>query len=759
MGKRHFKGNNATLDKKRRKDNAEKWKNTRGDENPSSWMTVTENKRMEAFYKAQHFVQEGTDWDNFLTSLRTTLPATFRIYSDYPFSAELKTEITSFMDTININLDGIEMKSLEQLPWYPEGNAYKLGVDRRSIRKMESLNPLHKWMIQHSDNGSITRQEAVSMVPPLALDVLPHHKCLDMCASPGSKTSQLLEIVNKSLSSTEQGLVVANDVDTDRAYMLVHQCKRINSPLLVITTHPGQAFPFIGTGSAGQHKGEFFDRVLCDVPCSGDGTLRKNPMIWGKWCTAMAMGLHGLQVSIAKRGLQVLKAGGIMVYSTCSLSPYEDEAVVAELLRAHKGQLELVDARQYVRFTAREGLSSWYVLDDYHAVKRENREKRAQKKATAVKEEGKEVKDEGSAEQQDMEVAEGAEDAAEEEDAEAQAEQAEAAASSKAVDSSTITDPLLRACVDMGMTYYPTPEDVPEHLDYKLKRSFFPPTPEEAEWMQLSRCLRCAPQDEDSGGFFVAALRKIAHKEEVAAVPMADVVTQSLDAEVPPAACASAGAAVPASKGKNVSSKGLVTYHPWEASAFDKAQEFYQMDGTLTRENFYIREDMVNKTSKGTESKTIYYVPTAMRDCFAADSTLKIVTAGVKAFEKKVYNNQTDYRLVQDAVHILSPHMAARRVSVNAQDMSNILGGGLVSFITLSASTLQQLHAQNSGMVICTYTYSPADVVDAVPREPSDALVFRVVCWKGFSKTMNVMCSKIDIDQMKHQMAALGVLR
>ena len=90
---------------------------------------------------------------------------------------------------------------------------------------------------------------------------------LDMCAAPGSKTSQLLEIVNRSIhhmfstsvtttSSSSvtatataetyernHGLVVANDCDTDRAYMLVHQCKRINSPLLVITTHPGQAFP------------------------------------------------------------------------------------------------------------------------------------------------------------------------------------------------------------------------------------------------------------------------------------------------------------------------------------------------------------------------------------------------------------------------------------------------------------------------------------------------------------------------------------
>jgi 16S rRNA C967 or C1407 C5-methylase (RsmB/RsmF family) len=124
-----------------------------------------------------------------------------------------------------------------------------------------------RWMIKHTDMGNITRQEAVSMVPPLALGVAPHHSCIDMCAAPGSKTSQLLEIVQKSALTETQGCVVANDADTDRAYMLVHQCKRMNSPLLVVTTHQGQLFPKI-VNSADRRDG-YFDRVLCDVPCTG----------------------------------------------------------------------------------------------------------------------------------------------------------------------------------------------------------------------------------------------------------------------------------------------------------------------------------------------------------------------------------------------------------------------------------------------------------------------------------------------------------
>ena len=321
--KRHFKGNNASEDRKRRREAAEKWKNTRGEDNKNGWGQIsTENKRFEAFYKAQHFTSDSDkDWTDFLETLRKTLPACFRISPDSPYADDLQKQLLSYMGE-KMKVDDVEIEPVEQLHWYPNGYGYKLGTDRRSIRKLSALADLHKWMIQHTDNGNITRQEAVSMVPPIALAAEPHHRCLDMCAAPGSKTSQLLEIVNRSLHEApeNQGLVVANDADTDRAYMLVHQCKRINSPLLVVTTHKGQLFPTIKDET--QNKSEFFDRVLCDVPCSGDGTLRKNPGIWSKWSTSMGVTLHPLQLMIARRGLQVLKTGGMLVYSTCSMSPY-----------------------------------------------------------------------------------------------------------------------------------------------------------------------------------------------------------------------------------------------------------------------------------------------------------------------------------------------------------------------------------------------------------------------------------------------------
>ena len=71
--------------------------------------------------------------------------------------------------------------------------------------------------------------------------------------------------------------------------------------------------------------------MLCDVPCSGDSTLRKAPDIWRRWAAPNGNGLHPLQLRIALHAAHLLRVGGRMVYSTCSFNPVEDEAVVAEV--------------------------------------------------------------------------------------------------------------------------------------------------------------------------------------------------------------------------------------------------------------------------------------------------------------------------------------------------------------------------------------------------------------------------------------------
>lgn len=115
------------------------------------------------------------------------------------------------------------------------------------------------------------------MIPPVVLDAKEGMSVLDMCAAPGSKTCQILEAVGGmpakdgeiSGSNVEpKGYIVANDADPKRAYMLVTQLRRLQSPAVFVTSADGQFFPVLDEKNVrGTDKEGMFDRVLCDVPC------------------------------------------------------------------------------------------------------------------------------------------------------------------------------------------------------------------------------------------------------------------------------------------------------------------------------------------------------------------------------------------------------------------------------------------------------------------------------------------------------------
>jgi 16S rRNA C967 or C1407 C5-methylase (RsmB/RsmF family) len=111
--------------------------------------------------------------------------------------------------------------------------------------------------------------------------------------------------------------------------MLSHQLKRMPTAPVVITNHAAQFFPTL------QHQGRriLFDKILCDVPCTGDGAARKLPTRWLNWSARDGNAIHPLQLSILMRALNLCKVGGLVLYSTCSLNPIEDEAVVTEIFR------------------------------------------------------------------------------------------------------------------------------------------------------------------------------------------------------------------------------------------------------------------------------------------------------------------------------------------------------------------------------------------------------------------------------------------
>ena len=282
------------------------------------------------------------------------------------------------------------------------------------VRKFAPFKSFQQFLVSETSVGNISRQEVVSMIPPLLMDIKPGMVVMDMCAAPGSKAAQLIEMVHDGeearmrkvvckmkidegrevspdgeLTKDEMeeqeeigdwsddgrttGLLIANDSDYKRAHMLIHQMKRLNSPNLIVTNHDATMFPSIklpsepARGDAAP-RGRYlkFDRILADVPCSGDGTSRKNVNVWKDWNPGNALGLHSTQVRILVRALQMLKVGGRVVYSTCSMSPVENEAVIATAIDRCGGmsKVDIIDCSSALpQLKRREGLTSWKVMD------------------------------------------------------------------------------------------------------------------------------------------------------------------------------------------------------------------------------------------------------------------------------------------------------------------------------------------------------------------------------------------------------------
>ncbi|TFK49467.1 S-adenosyl-L-methionine-dependent methyltransferase [Heliocybe sulcata] len=328
------------------------------------------NVNFEKYYKAQQIVPDE-EWDAFMGRLRVPLPTTFRVAGFRETATVLNDLIkTTYIPTLSNEVDGEEVQPPAQLPWYPDGLAWQFNVSKQVLRKNPDFKRFHSFLVFETEIGNISRQEAVSMLPPLLLDVQPHHVVLDMCAAPGSKTAQLLEALHTpsptSTTAIPPGLVLANDSDHKRTHLLIHQSARLPSPSLLVTNLDASIFPAIRVGAecVGGSKGTgtkqlLFDRILCDVPCSGDGTLRKNVGIWLKWGVGDGNGLHSLQLRILQRAMRLLKPGGRIVYSTCSLNPIENEAVVAAALRSNPNFTLLPTSTSLPSLQRRPGLTTW----------------------------------------------------------------------------------------------------------------------------------------------------------------------------------------------------------------------------------------------------------------------------------------------------------------------------------------------------------------------------------------------------------------
>ena len=350
------------------------------------------NELFESYYRKGGFMEEA-EFEDMWAALQNDLPNSFR-FTGTKSDALAVREIFKQRYIPAISAQTFEGKPVpppEPVNAFPDELVWHMKTHKKVIRRHAAFANFQKFLVAEAASGNISRQEVVSMIPPHFLDVKPGMVVLDMCAAPGSKSAQLAEMIHGdeeervrraangedvgsgadgdySDDGRSTGLLIANDTDYKRAGMLVHQVKRLNFPNLIVTQHDASIFPSIELPSKQGEKKQYlkYDRILADVPCSGDGTARKNPNVWQKWTPKDGLGLHNLQLRILFRGLQMLKKGGRLVYSTCSMNPVENEAVVAAAIEACGGvsKVQLVDMPDHLpNLKRRPGLNSWKVLD------------------------------------------------------------------------------------------------------------------------------------------------------------------------------------------------------------------------------------------------------------------------------------------------------------------------------------------------------------------------------------------------------------
>lgn len=228
------------------------------------------------------------------------------------------------VNTLKISVEELRKRlepkwTLVPIPWCKEG--FWIEHAKKERRDIGNL-PEHAL-------GYFYTQEAASMIPPVVLDPKPYETILDMAAAPGSKTTQIAQYMEN------EGVLIANDYTADRMKPLSINLQRMGVSNTVVTKMHGQSF---------KKSGIVFDRILVDAPCSGTGTIRKSLKTLLIWNPAMITRLSMTQKQLIDTAFQVLKVGGTMVYSTCSLEPEEDEEVVDFLLNKYpNAKLEDID--------------------------------------------------------------------------------------------------------------------------------------------------------------------------------------------------------------------------------------------------------------------------------------------------------------------------------------------------------------------------------------------------------------------------------
>ena len=209
---------------------------------------------------------------------------------------------------------------LTPVPWCNDA----FFLDRENREKAIGRDTLHLL-------GHFYMQEAASMLPVALLDPQPGETILDMSAAPGSKTTQVAARMKGS------GVIVANDVQENRLWTLKSAMYRLGVTNAIVTKKVGQWF--------GKHMTERFDRVLCDAPCTAEGTSRKDSDALRYCSPENVRKMSTLQLQLLEAAVHACKVGGRIVYSTCTLTPEENEGTILGILQRFPDQLRVVDPR------------------------------------------------------------------------------------------------------------------------------------------------------------------------------------------------------------------------------------------------------------------------------------------------------------------------------------------------------------------------------------------------------------------------------
>lgn len=197
--------------------------------------------------------------------------------------------------------------SLSEVTWTEEGYYFE-DADR------PGKHPYH-------EAGVYYIQEASAMVPVTFLEAKPGERILDLCAAPGGKSTQI------AAAMKGQGILVCNEIHPARAKILSENVERMGVSNAIVVSHT--------PNELAEHFPGYFDRILVDAPCSGEGMFRKNEDACSEWSPENVLMCGERQDEILDAAAEMLCPGGRLVYSTCTFAPCENEGSISRFLQRH----------------------------------------------------------------------------------------------------------------------------------------------------------------------------------------------------------------------------------------------------------------------------------------------------------------------------------------------------------------------------------------------------------------------------------------